>query len=353
MWQGETRTPTTIRGGATIGSRAWNEARDGGFAPLPVEDFAPPQVLAVPNVSEGSDPEIIAQLTQAAALPRVRVVDVHSDADHDRTVITLVGPPMDIQDALVELAGACIDLIDLRRQRGVHPRVGALDVAPLVALTPDDEALASEVALVVADRIGNELNLPVFLYGALVADPQRNRPHHFRSEGIDGLERAMEEGRLRPDAGPERLHPTAGAVLVGMRPPLIAWNVELPDASLADARAIADRVRETGGGYPGLRALGLYLPERGVAQVSMNLEDYRVTSPARAVHAVRREAERLGVRVGSSELVGMIPRAALRGTSPQALGLRSFTPAQVLEARCPDLRRPDPTTTRRTRDTER
>ncbi|MCB0880874.1 MAG: glutamate formimidoyltransferase [Thermoleophilia bacterium] len=300
----------------------------------------------MPNVSEGRDPRVIARLRDACAVPRVRVVDVHSDADHDRTVFTLVGPPMDVQDALVELAGACIDLIDLRRHDGVHPRVGALDVAPIVALTPDDEPLAEEVALGVADRIGNELMLPVFLYGNLVADPTRNRPHHFRTGGADALAEAIEEGRLRPDAGPERLHPTAGAVLVGVRPPLIAWNVELPDASLADARAIADRIRESGGGHPGLRALGLYLPERGVVQVSMNLEDYRVTSPARALAAVRRQAERLGVTVGSSELVGMIPRAALRGTSPAALGLERFTPAQLLEARCPELRRPEPPTYR-------
>ena len=128
--------------------------------------------------------------------------------------------------------------------------------------------------------------------------------------------------------------------------PLIAWNVELPYAGVAEARAIADRIRESSGGYPGLRALGLYLPGRGIAQVSMNLEDYRVTAPARAVAAVRREAERLGVEVGDSELVGMIPRDALRGTSPQALGLRQFTPAQVLEARVPQLRRDTPPTYR-------
>ncbi len=305
--------------------------------------LTPPLVLAVPNCSEGTDPWVIGALVDACRAGRgVRVVDVHSDVDHDRSVLTLVGHPMEMQDALVNLAGACIDLIDVRRHRGVHPRVGALDVCPIVALTPEDEALAEEVALGLADRLGFELRLPVFLYGSLVADPARNRPHHFRAGGLDGLADAIEEERLLPDAGPPRLHPTAGAVLVGVRPPLIAWNVELPDASLAEARAIADRVRESGGGYPGLRALGLYLPERGVAQVSMNLEDYRVTSPARAVAAVRREADRLGVHVGDSELVGMIPRDALRGTSPAALGLRGFTPAQVLEARVPALRRDTP-----------
>lgn len=310
------------------------------------ERLAPPTVLAVPNVSEGEDPWVIAALCDAVRGAGARLVDVHSDPDHNRSVLTIAGHPMTVQDALVALAAACIDHVDIRRHRGVHPRVGSLDVAPIVALDPDDVPLAEEVALGLADRIGFELRLPVFLYGSLVADPTRNRPHHFRAGGLDGLAQAIEEERLVPDAGPARLHPTAGAVLVGVRPPLIAWNVELPHASVAEARAIADRIRESSGGHPGLRALGLYLPGRGIAQVSMNLEDYRVTAPARAVAAVRREAERLGVEVGDSELVGMIPRDALRGTSPHALGLRQFTPAQVLEARVPELRRDAPPTYR-------
>jgi len=136
-----------------------------------------------------------------------------------------------------------------------------------------------------------------------------------------------------PDAGPRRLHPTAGAALVGVRAPLIAWNVWLPTATLDEARAIAARVREAGGGLPEVRALGLYLSEAGAAQVSMNLEDYRRSSPAAAVAAVRREAERLDVEVGDSELIGLIPKAALAGASPSALGLRGFRPGQVVESR--------------------
>jgi len=304
--------------------------------------LAPPTVLAVPNCSEGRDDWVIDALHAACEVPGARVVGRHSDPDHDRTVFTLVGHPMAVQDALVNLAAACVDHIDLRRHRGVHPRVGALDVCPLVALQPDDEPLAEEVALGLADRLGHELNLPVFLYGTLVADPSRNRPFHFRRGGLEALAEAIESGRIAPDAGPARLHATAGAVLVGVRPPLIAWNMELADGTVADARAIADRVRESSGGLPGLRALGLYLPERGVAQVSMNIEDYRVTPPVQVVAAVRREAARLGVELGDSELVGMVPRDALRASSPAALGLRRFTPAQVLEARCPALRRDPP-----------
>lgn len=304
--------------------------------------LAQPTVLAVPNCSEGRDPYVIEALREACTLPGSRVVDMHSDPDHDRTVLTVVGHPMAVQDALVALAAACIDLIDVRRHRGVHPRVGSLDVCPLVAVHPDDEPLAEEVALGLADRLGYELNLPVFLYGTLVGDPTRNRPFHFRRGGLDGLADAIADERLTPDAGPARLHATAGAVLVGVRPPLVAWNVELPEASVIEARAIADRVRESGGGLPGVRALGLYLHERGVAQLSMNLEDVRATPPARVMTNVRREADRLGVRLGSSELVGMIPRDALRGTTPAALGLERFTPAQLLEARVPALRRDEP-----------
>lgn len=301
---------------------------------------ARPAALAVPNVSEGRDPETIRALVDACRLPRVRVLDVHSDPDHHRSVITLAGDPLALQDALVALAWECLDRIDLRRHRGVHPRVGALDVVPFVALTAGDLPLAAEMARGLAQRLGEELNLPVFLYGAAAARPERTRPRDFRRAGLEGLVREVEAGAVVPDAGPPRLHPTAGAVLVGARPPLVAWNVWLPHGTLEEARAIAARVRESGGGPPGVRALGFYLPEAGAAQVSLNLEDLERTPPARAVAAVRTEAERLGVEVGESELVGLIPAAALRrGPAPAALGLPRLTPAQVLEARLPALRR--------------
>ncbi len=241
-------------------------------------------------------PHTIAALVDACRVPGARVIDVHSDPDHHRSVITVVGEPLALQDALVELAAECVDRIDLRRHHGAHPRIGALDVAPIVALTDDDIPLASEIATGLAGRLGAELNLPVFLYGAVATDPERTRPRDFRRGGLDELERAIDEGELAPDHGPHRLHPTAGAVLVGVRPPLIALNVWLPDGTLTDARAIAARVRESGGGPPGVRALGLYLPEAGMAQVSMNLEDHRAAPPAVAIAAVRAAAEAVGRR---------------------------------------------------------
>ena len=299
----------------------------------------PPLAVAVPNVSEGREPDTIAALADACRVPGARVVNVHSDPDHNRSVLTVVGEPLALADALVELAAECVDRIDLRRHRGAHPRVGALDVVPVVTLDDEDVPLASEIATGVATRLGDELNLPVFLYGALATDPAHALPRDFRREGLEELGRAIDEGRLVPDHGPPRLHPTAGAVLVGVRPPLIALNVWLPDASLTDARAIAARVREAGGGPPGVRALGLYLPEAGMAQVSMNLEDHRQAPPAAAIAAVRAAADSLGVESGEAELVGLAPRAALRGPSPSALGIRGMRPGQILELRVPGLGR--------------
>lgn len=298
-----------------------------------------PIALAVPNVSEGRDEATIEALCDAVRVRRVRLLDVHSDTDHNRSVLTVAGDPLALQDAMVALAGEAMERIDLRRQRGTHPRIGALDIVPVVALAPDDLPMACELAVGIAQRIGEELALPVFRYGAIASNPARTRPHEFRRGGLESLEQAVEDGELVPDDGPHRIHATAGAVLVGAREPLIAWNMALPYATLTDARAIAARVRESGGGPPGVRALGMYLPDAGVAQVSMNLEDFRRTPPAVAVAAVRREAERLGVEAGDSELVGLIPAAALRGPSPSALRLAQFRPGQVLEAQLPSLRR--------------
>ena len=301
--------------------------------PLPAAP-APPTVFAVPNVSEGRDPTTIAALVDAARQPGVRVLDVHSDPDHHRTVITLGGEPLSLQGALVSLAGECVNRIDLRRHRGAHPRTGALDVAPIVALTEDDVPFASGLAQGLAERLGTDLNLPVFLYGAVATGPDRIRPRDFRRGGLDELARLIDEGEIVPDAGPPRVHPSAGVVLVGVRAPLIALNVWLPEGTLTEARAIAARVRESGGGPPGVRALGLYLPEAGMAQVSMNIEDRAAAPPATVIAAVRHEAERLGVEAGDAELVGLVPADALRGgPSPSALRIAGFRPGQVLDFR--------------------
>ncbi len=308
---------------------------DGDTTPATAER----QLLSVPNVSEGADPDIIAALDDACRRSGTTVLDRHSDVDHNRTVFSLAGSPVSLTASLVGLASAAARWIDIRRQRGVHPRTGALDVVPVVVLDPGDFPDARATAMAVADGIAYDLEIPVFYYGQIATRPELARPYGLRRHGPDALAALIADGTLRPDVGPERLHPTAGCVLVGVRPPLIAWNVRLPHASLGEARAIADRVRESGGGVPGVRALGLYLPSAGIAQVSMNLEDSRSAPPWVVMQAVRREADRLGVELGASELVGLMPRAALGGVDPGELGLEEFRPSQLLEVSCPALAR--------------
>ncbi|MGI9539212.1 MAG: hypothetical protein ACR2N6_03585, partial [Miltoncostaeaceae bacterium] len=175
---------------------------------LPVEPEAP-TALAVPNVSEGEHLPTLEALENAIGACGAHVLDRHSDLDHGRSVLTVAGDPLSVQDALVALAGECLDRIDIRRHRGSHPRVGALDVAPIVARGPQDLGLACEIARGLANRIGEELMLPVFLYGAVAGHPDRDRPHHFREGGVEGLAARVEEGEIVPDAGPPRLHPSA------------------------------------------------------------------------------------------------------------------------------------------------
>jgi len=235
-------------------------------------------------------------------------------------------------DAGVALAVRCRDLIDLRHHDGVHPFVGALDVLPFVALQPPAMPRAVAAARTAAARIGAEAGLPCLPYGA-AAGAGRERPARLRAAGLGALDRAMRAGEVQPDAGPPVPHPSAGVVLVGARGPLIAWNVWLPGASLDDARAIAAAVREggDGGGLPAVRALGLLCPRTGLAQVSMNVEDYRRTPLLAVVERVRREAAARGLVAGDSELVGLVPRAALAGASPGELGLPRLLPGQVIE----------------------
>ena len=321
------------------------DGRQGLRQPQPIGDRfgdlpAPPRplALAVPNVSEGRHQPTIDALADACRVPGVRVADLHSDADHHRTVISLVGDPLAIQEALVALAAEAMERIDLRRHVGVHPRVGALDVAPIVALTPEELPLARELAAAVSEQIAADLGLAVFGYGEIASHRERDRPHHFRLPGLEWITDEMAAGRMRPDAGPARVHPSAGVVLVGARLPLVALNVWLPEATLTEARAIAAQVREAGGGPLGLRALGLYLHEVGMAQVSMNIEDHRATPPVTAIRAVRRAAERLGVETGEVELVGLVPAEAIAGISPAALGIRGFRPGHLVDLHLGRLR---------------
>jgi glutamate formiminotransferase / 5-formyltetrahydrofolate cyclo-ligase len=284
---------------------------------------------AVPNVSEGRDTETISAL--AAAFARdARLLDVHSDEDHHRAVFTLVGGDEALVESLVAGIAAAVERIDLREHDGVHPRVGAADVVPLVPIVPEDRERAARAARSVAERAGRELGLPVFLYGDVGGG---RRPAYFRAGGLEALRRRLDAGELVPDHGPRQLHPSAGAVLVGARSPLVAFNVDLETDDLEVARAIAAVVRETGGGFPGVRALGLALPRSRRVQVSMNVEDWQSAPLHDIVARIRTEAESAGVAVAGSELVGLLPVGAALAAAAPALALPELGQARVLELR--------------------
>jgi glutamate formiminotransferase len=268
--------------------------------------FEPPgtTLLAYPNVSEGRDETAIDAIAAAFGSG---LLDVHSDPDHHRSAYTLAGRPTELADAVLRGAAAAVKLLTLDRHDGIHPRVGVLDVAPIVYRQPADRGAACAEALVLADRLGSELDLPVFLYGSLAGGRTRAE---LRRGGPGELARRILAGEFRPDFGPDRLHPTAGAVLVASRPPLVAFNVELAaPATLEDAQMIAARIREGGSeGLPGVRAIGLWLAHRSCAQVSTNVEDPALISLAAVVAAISRHAQPAG-----AELVGLAPQAALEG----------------------------------------
>ena len=281
----------------------------------------PPTLLAVPNVSEGRDPAKIERL--AASFTPARLLDVHSDPDHDRSVFTLAGTQGRLSRALAAGARAAAEDIDLRGGDGLHPHVGALDVAPVVYLDPETRGAACADAITAAALIG-EQGLPVFLYGDLATSEHHRERADLRRGGFPGLEERMARGELRPDFGPARAHPSAGAVLVSARPPLIAFNLDLESGDLELARSIAAELRESGGGLPGVRAMGLVLPQRGRAQVSMNVHDHHAAPLAEIVSRVRARAS-----VAEAELVGLAPAAAFEGF-PEDVPLRGFDPARHL-----------------------
>jgi glutamate formiminotransferase len=323
-------------------------------------------VECVPNVSEGRRPGVVEEIVAAfaGADPGVLVLDWSSDPDHDRTVLTLAGPGPALVEAAVAGARACARLIDLNRQRGVHPRMGALDVVPFVPLGEatrlrggaDPDLDCAALAERAGRRIAAEAGVPVYLYGAAARRPERAALPAVRGRGFEALRAALADGEpgspgdppgRAPDLGGPGLHPTAGATAVGAREVLIAYNVELAGADLELARRIAATVRERDGGLPAVRAMGVALEQRGgrgdrrgrppvgrgLVQVSMNLLDYKVTPPAAAFAAVAELAGRAGARVVASELVGLIPAAAMAGTDPADLLLPGDTPDRFLETR--------------------
>ncbi len=289
-------------------------------------------LLAVPNLSEGRDPARIAAL-EGAFSRGASLLDRHSDPDHNRTVLTLAGEPGSLREPLLRGAEEAIEAIDMTVHEGVHPAIGALDVCPLVWLDSATRDAARDEALAVAAGLG-ALGVPVFLYGALASAPGRAERAHFRRGGLAALRLRMEAGELRPDLGPALPHRSAGATLVTARPPLAAFNVELEGGDLEVARSVAAALRESGGGPPGVRAIGLPLAGGG-AQVSTNVHDPLAVPLGEVVERVRALAAPLGARPVEAELVGLVPAAALAGY-PEDVPIRGFDPAmQTIERRLP------------------
>jgi len=288
------------------------------------EIVAPELLMAVPNVSDGRHRPLLEGIERAFA--PARFLDLHADPDHNRSVFTLAAPQGELAAGLVAGARAVVDGVDVSLGGGVHPYVGALDVMPVVYRSDGQRGPACAEVLTAAARIGGELELPVVLYGELATRPEHRERAWLREGGPPALARRIETGEVVPDFGPARAHPTAGAVLAAARPPLLAFNVDLATPDLDGARRIAASIREANGGLPGVRAIGLWLEQRGCAQVSTNVHDHLATPLREIVEAVRAEAP-----VAEAELVGLAPWAAFEGF-PADVPLRGFTPGRhVLE----------------------
>jgi glutamate formiminotransferase / 5-formyltetrahydrofolate cyclo-ligase len=289
-------------------------------------------IESIPNISEGRRPDVINRITESLkAVAGLRVLDVQSDASHNRSVLTLAGDAAPLREGVVRLYEHTLEVIDLRRHSGEHPRLGAVDVCPFVPIdgvTMDQcVALAKEVGAIVAERFG----VPVYLYEEAATSPGRRNLEDIRRGEFEGLAAKMAQEAWAPDFGPRVPHPTAGATVIGARMPLIAYNINLATDRLDVAKKIAGAIRMSGGGFRFVKAMGIPLADRNIVQVSMNLTNYEKTPIFRVFEVVRREAARYGVQVLESEIVGLVPSAALVDAAAYYLQLEGFNANQVLE----------------------
>jgi glutamate formiminotransferase len=298
-----------------------------------------PLIESVPNVSEGRRREVVDGLADAVrTTDGVHLLDYSADASHNRSVFTMAGHVTSLEAALLVLYEQALPQIDLRTQRGEHPRVGAVDVVPFIPLAGATMAGCVDLARRLGEQIAERFAIPVYLYEEAAASAGRRRLESIRRGGLDGLAARMALEEWAPDFGPRQPHPTAGVSVVGARMPLIAFNVNLATDDLGVAKQIAATVREANGGLPFVKALGLRLADRGIVQVSMNLTNYARTSMRTAFAAVARSAAHHGVAVLESQIIGLVPEAALQGVAPSDLMLKEFSDAQVLERQLERIR---------------
>jgi glutamate formiminotransferase / 5-formyltetrahydrofolate cyclo-ligase len=293
-----------------------------------------PIIECIPNISEGQRPDVVAAIAAAVGrTPGVRVLDVSSDAAHHRSVLTMAGDAAGLKTAILTLFDQTLAVVDLAVHKGEHPRLGAVDVVPFVPIEgvtmSDCVALARETGRAVAERFA----VPVYLYEEAAADPARRNLEDIRRGEFEGLTAKMASAGWAPDFGPATPHPRAGATVIGARMPLIAYNINLATDRLDVAKKIAAAVRHSTGGLRFVKAMGVMLGDRGVAQVSMNLTHFQKTPIPRVFEMVKREAERYGVAVLESEVVGLVPQAALMAAAEYYLQIAGFTPMQILENR--------------------
>ena len=291
-------------------------------------------IECVPNFSEGRDRQKIEAIVDSfRGKHNVKLLDYSNDEDHNRLVVTVVGEPEAVKDAVIEAVGKAVELIDMTKHQGQHPRMGAVDVVPFIPIrnvTQDEAvALSKEVAHIVAERY----HLPVFLYEKSASAPHRENLAAIRKGEFEGMAEKIKQDEWKPDFGPSERHPTAGVVAIGARMPLVAYNVNLGTSNLEIANSIAKKVRHIGGGLRYCKAMGVALEDRGITQVSMNLTDYTKTAIYRAHELVRIEANRYGVPIVGAEVVGLVPMEALVDTAAYYLGLENFSMKQVLETR--------------------
>ncbi len=291
-------------------------------------------IECVPNFSEGRDRQKIEAIVDLfRGKHNVKLLDYSNDEDHNRLVVTVVGEPEAVKDVVIEAVGKAVELIDMTKHQGQHPRMGAVDVVPFIPIrnvTQDEAvALSREVAQIVAELY----HLPVFLYEKSASAPHRENLAAIRKGEFEGMAEKIKQDEWKPDFGPSERHPTAGVVAIGARMPLVAYNVNLGTSNLEIANSIAKKVRHIGGGLRYCKAMGVALEDRGITQVSMNLTDYTKTAIYRAHELVRIEANRYGVPIVGAEVVGLVPMEALVDTAAYYLGLENFSMNQVLETR--------------------
>lgn len=291
-------------------------------------------VECVPNFSEGRDKAKIEQIVQPfRATAGVKLLDYSNDEDHNRLVVTLMGEPEAVRKAVLEAVEIAVRIIDLTKHEGQHPRMGAVDVIPFIPIRNMDMDEAIALSKEVAKEIGERIGVPVFLYEKSASAPHRENLAKVRKGQFEGMFEKIHEDEWHPDFGPADCHPTAGAVAVGARMPLVAYNVNLNTSDVAIADAIAKKVRHIGGGLRFCKAMGVELTDRNIAQVSMNLTDYTKTAVYRAHEMVRMEARRYGVEVIGSEVIGLVPVQALIDCAEYYLGIENFNESQLLEMR--------------------